>query len=132
MQVDGKKSKREAGSTKAPVAVGGLPVEWYNPQPSNTDVEWLDGMRDLFATHVADLVTGLYVNQRITLKLDVKSGRWIAILFDDPSTPDGIVHALSCRASSAINAVVLLHYFHMVKFKDGWKQDSLQSTGDFG
>lgn len=132
MKTDGKKTKYTSDSASGQGFATGRSIQWYNPQPNSDDVKWLESNTDLFAKQVADLVVELQVNQRLSVRLDVKSGRWLAILFDDPTTPDGAVHALSCRASSGFNALVLLHYFHRVKFVDGWRQEDFASGSDFG
>ena len=132
MEVNGKKHKGKGGKP-ARMDPRSLPdTVWFNPKPSSEDVTFLDGKEAEYVEFVVTLVDRLAEGERLSVRFDSHSGRWLAILFIDPSTEGKGVQALSVRGESAFDACVLLYYFNYVKFADGWIKDASLPTGRFG
>lgn len=113
----GKPATTPKEQTNAP-ATKDLPIRWYNPSPDNADVEWLDGnlinsMEDAFT-----LFDSLSGEQRLSCKLDLQSGRWMAILFGVGLPEKGYIPAMSARGATAADALILLSYFAVRKTPD--------------
>lgn len=132
MNVSGKEGKSSGGAPTGRRKGKGSSVAWFNPKPDASDVALLDGQEDNYVTHVIELLEGLQARERLSVKFEPQSGRWLAILFVDPSGEGGTVHALSVRGATAFDATVLLHYFHHVKFEDGWGGGDSEVSGRFG
>lgn len=132
MNVSGKRKGSAAGNDGVTKRGKQNRVEWFNPKPDNSDREWLDGEENNYASHVIDLVGSLQDHERLSIKLELSSGRWLAILFVDPLVSDDPVYAISVRGKTAFDACVLLSYFRLVKFKGGWLQAADTNDGRFG
>lgn len=128
-----KASKGDASGkpTRAP-KFGEGSVQWFNPKPNAQDIEWMEHRGDDILQDVITLYGGLQDRERLTVKLDSKSGRWLAILFRGDAGAELPVQAMSVRGATALDALGLLHYFYLVKFADGWQPDSGVPTGRFG
>ncbi len=108
------------------------PVRWVNPAPNNEDRAWLDDNDDKLVELFLTLLDTIQPDGRFTSKFDAKSGRWLAILFIG-SDEEGIeFDAMSVRGATAIDAALLLAYFHLVKFSDGWALVSAEDQGRWG
>lgn len=132
MNVKLKEGKSFGGSSRGRSKGKGNGVSWFNPKPDAADVEFLDGSENEYVDNVIALLDGLRPEQRLSIKFDAESGRWIAILFVDPVGDGGTVQALSVRGATSFDSVVLLQYFHHVKFSDGWGGGDSEVTGRFG
>lgn len=109
-----------------------LPVRWYNPQPDNADVEWLennlvDSMADAFS-----MFESLSSGEGLSCKLDVKAGRWMAILFGVAVPAEGHTPAMSVRGATAADALLLLGYFVVRKFPLWYEKVDVEHTSRFG
>jgi len=107
-------------------------VRWFNPSPSSHDVQWLEDRGDDLLADCFTLLHGVQDHERLSIKYDVNTSRWLAILFDDAAVDEGHVQAMSVRGATAIDAIALLAYFVNVKFADGWVNETAASTGRFG
>lgn len=132
MNVTGKKPSKNSKGKGDQAEFGGGRVVWFNPKPDVSDVEWLESPDRNHAEDFVALVEGLRGDERLSVKLDVQSGRWLAVMFVLPSAVGGPTHALSVRGATAFDACVLLHYFHYVKFPDGWSTDEAEYSGKYG
>lgn len=126
----GKSSK--ADNSASPRSGYGSDVVWFNPQPNNTDAARLDSEPENYGPWVVSLIEGMSDRHRISCKFDDKSSRWVAVLFVDPVEQGEPVQALSVRGASAFFALVLLGYFHCVRFSDGWEQAPVEIPDKFG
>ena len=115
----------ETGEGKPKRARGGFGViEWFNPGTNSGDREWLDDHVDELPELVFSLLEAVTEDGRFTTKYDVRSSRWLAILFVS-SDADGVeFNAMSVRGATAIDAAFVLAYFHLVKYSDGWTKDA--------
>ena len=107
-------------------------VEWRNPSPSNGDNAWLETNADELVNNTAVLFDELSEHERVTIKFDELSSRWLAILFDHSRESEGRVLALSVRGATSFDALVLLHYFVHVKYADGWQDVDSAPSGKYG
>lgn len=107
-------------------------VVWVNPKPTSEDVTWLESNENNLVEFVVAMVADLREGERLSVKRDTRSDRWLAILFMGSSSDPNGVQALSVRGATAFDACALLYYFHCVKFVDGWAQDSDAPVGRFG
>lgn len=131
-----RKSKEEVGNDerKRPTAAGsGLaPVNWHNPKPNAQDREWLDSNEDSLIELCLSLLDEIPDAGRLTFKRDPKSNRWLAILFVPVHSAGGELDALSVRGASALDALCLLAYFHLVRFKGEWQIVPDEDIGKWG
>jgi len=107
-------------------------IIWFNPKPNTQDIKWLEDRGGQLLEDSLQTLDALSPEQRVTLKYDVQSSRWLAILFNGTNEQQSPVHALSVRASTPIDALGLLSYFHNFKFADGWEHEVITPTGRFG
>ncbi len=128
-----KRSKSKPSTVDPPHETGAkeLPIRWYNPQPDDADVEWLDGnpidsMADTF-----DMFEALSTEQRLSCKLDVKSGRWMAILFGVGVPEHNYTPAMSVRCATAADALLLLGYFVVRKYPQWYDAAESEHTSRF-
>ena len=122
---DGKKARKSSRGKDGS-------VRWFNPAPTSVDEDWLDANTDRFIELLLKLLEDIPENGRYTVKYDVRSGRWIAILFVDGGGDDGGMVAMSVRGATATDAAYLLAYFHLVKFEDGWVNIITERAGRWG
>lgn len=107
-------------------------VGWINPQLNATDVSWLEDRGDRIEGDVLRLFEVLEGHQRLTCKLDDKSGRWLAILFDGGvSAGDGTL-ALSVRGRTPFDALVVLSYYYFVVYDQTLPPSFGSSEGQYG
>ena len=127
---EGRKSdaKRGKSRTSHPSDV----VRWVNPSPNSRDREWLESNDDSLNELLFTLLEGLTSDGRLTVKYDGKSTRWVAILFIPSSHVGTEFDAMSVRGATAIDAVFLLAYFHLVRFAEGWEITSSEDRGRWG
>lgn len=133
MTEKGKKNGGTAGKGKR-VASGGYSqdVTWINPQLNGTDERWLAERGDKVDSDVLRLFDDLRDHQRVTSKVDERSGRWLAILFDGAlSESDGVV-ALSVRGATALDALIVLSYYYFVVYEQQLPAGFSSATGRFG
>ncbi len=107
-------------------------TEWVNPKPNNSDVQWLDDNEDQFGAYVVAVCESIKEHERLSVKFDTASRRWIGVLFVDPIEDEGTVYALSCRASTAFLALVLVYYFHVHMGQGAWSKFYAEDGGRFG
>lgn len=131
-KVDGARERSSNGASKKAGKGKGSDTVWFNPKPDAGDLEWLDSQAGVYIQFIVTLIEALQIGERLSVRWDAHSGRWLAILFLDPSDEGGNVHALSVRGATAFDAAVLLYYFHHVKFADGWVTDASPVAGRFG
>lgn len=107
-------------------------VKWVNYQPNVEDRAWLadntTGLLSLFFELVDDMEEG----QRLTLKYDDYSSRWVAMYFAGGSAGQNRGLALSVRGATAYHAAVLLAYVHLIKFNREWAEISTEDESDWG
>ena len=95
-------------------------VRWFNPKPDNTDREWLEGNADKHVELCLQILESIPDEGKLTVKYDVHSARWTAILFVDSNAPEYGLDALSVRGADSFSALCLCAYFHLVKFEGAW------------
>jgi len=125
------------GKSSAGKASGGSPaykagVTWFNPTLNSGDIKWLEDRGDQFLSDCFNFLLSVREHERVTLKYDVSTSRWLAILFLQPLADGEQVHAMSCRGSTATDALGVLAYCINVKFADGWLDASSEPSGRFG
>ena len=131
---EGNKSKAGSGHKNGGKKSGAglLPVNWFNPQPNALDIKWLAGNANKLPDTVIELVDHLSEKDRVSLKYDPGSNRWVAVLFVPHDGASSSLDALSCRGATAFDAAVLLSYFHLVRFADGWEMPDATGSGRYG
>jgi hypothetical protein len=107
-------------------------VRWFNPSPNDEDRRWLDDNDDKLIELAFTLLEGIQPDGRFTSKFDIKTGRWLAILFVGSSAEGVELDAMSVRGASAIDALFLLAYFHLVKFEGAWALPAAGGEGRWG
>lgn len=123
---DDRTSGGERGNHKLP------PVQWFNPTPNGNDIKWLEDRGDALLEDCFELLEGIKETERLSIKFDIGSGRWLAVLFADGHAGRSNVQALSVRGANSVDALGLLAYFVRVKFADGWQTDDVAVVGRFG
>lgn len=132
MSDNGGKNKSSDRSTRTRGYGNSNGIEWHNPKPSAKDVKWLDSHESDYGKFVLEVFEGVEDNERLSLKYDTESTRWIAVLFVDPDESGGKVQALSVRASTPLFAVVLLYYFDKHPIGADWRAPDVEVAGRFG
>ena len=107
-------------------------VRWFNPQPNGSDEKWLSDNEDKLVELGLSILEAVPEGGRYTAKFDVKSGRWLAILFVPSGLPEFDMDALSVRGSTAFDALILLGYFHYIKFDQQWIGEDRGGDGRWG
>ncbi len=107
-------------------------IRWVNAELNNEDVDILETDLDGALDRVVSMYEGLLTDQRLSVKLDARSGRWLAILFDNPPTEGNVTVALSLRAATPLDALISLAYVHLVKFAGGWHDIASGTDRRFG
>lgn len=107
-------------------------VRWFNPAPSASDRLWLEDNDDELVALFFTLLDSIQHEGRFTSKFDARSGRWLAILFVRSDSEGVELDAMSVRGATTIDAAILLAYFHLVKYVDGWELPSPESQGRWG
>lgn len=125
------KGKNDAKGTKQ--ANGGYDrnVRWVNPQLNSDDIDKLEGALDSGLEGVFEMCDRLQTTQSLSVKLDERSGRWNAILFDRSGSENSPVHALSLRAATPFDALIALAYVVIYKLPDDWQEAASESLGRF-
>lgn len=127
--VKGNDDERTERRTKS----GGLAsVRWFNPSPNDGDRLWLKDNDDKLIELALSVFDAIEQDGRYTAKYDVKSTRWLAILFVPSSSTEYDLDALSVRGSTPFDALILLGYFHFIKFEEAWVPDDAESDGRWG
>lgn len=108
------------------------PVRWVNPSPNGEDEKWLDDNDDVLTELCFALFNTIPEDGKLTVKYDGDSTRWIAILFMVDSGVSGGLVALSVRGATPVDALILLAYFHQIKFESGWDEVSSGGKGRWG
>lgn len=107
-------------------------VIWTNPQPNAEDVRVLESDSYDFLAALVTLYDELSPGDRVTCKYDLRSTRWLGIYFRSPGDADMPIQALSVRGATPLDALVLLAYFHLVRFQGNWGGESLPISSRFG
>ncbi len=107
-------------------------VRWFNPAPNNEDKQWLDDNDDELVGMFFALLEAIQPEGRFTSKFDLKSGRWLAVLFVGSNVEGVELDAMSVRGATAIDAAFLLAYFDQIKFPDGWANSVSDDQGRWG
>lgn len=107
-------------------------IRWVNAELNQEDVDILESDFNGALERVVGLYEGLQANQRLSVKLDDRSGRWLSILFDDSPTEGGATVALSLRAATPLDALISLAFVHLVKYADGWQDIAARTDRRFG
>ncbi len=118
------KGKRVSGKDR--------PVRWFNPSPTDGDKLWLDDNSDQLVELGLSVLDAVPEDGRLTVKYDVDSTRWLAILFLRSNEEGYEMDAMSVRGASAFDALCLLAYFHFTKYDEAWVQDPDQPRGRWG
>lgn len=107
-------------------------VAWNNPQPNSDDRAWLQDNEDGLVELCIALLDEIPDDGRLSIKLDGKSSRWLAILFVPSGGTGSELDALSVRGASSLDALCLLAYFHLVRFKGEWANIPDNDLGKWG
>ncbi len=127
-----KDQKSTEDTTKKPKKRNADKVRWFNPSPNTEDRSWLDDNEDKLVDMAFTLLEDVPEDGRFTIKYDTHSTRWLAMLFLRSVEPEYDMDALSVRGASAIDALILLSYFHTVKFDGAWVGNAAEPTGRWG
>lgn len=107
-------------------------ARWLNPQPNRADISELENPDYDSVAALAVLFTELPSEDRVTVKYDLHSGRFLAMYFRSPMDRDMPVDVLSVRGRTAYDAAVLLSYFHLVKYEGEWGGGEAVPESRFG
>jgi hypothetical protein len=107
-------------------------VEWVNPTPNDADRTWLTDHRDKHNELVFSLLDQLSDDDKLSVKFDTYTSRWLAIYFAGDSDDENKGCALSVRGSSPYSASVLLAYYHLVLFQGSWGHNPSGNEGEWG
>lgn len=132
--VNEKSTKSDNGSSppKNSKRVDPKSIEWLNPQPNSSDVSWLQDHEDDLTQLVFEMVDDLNDNERLSIKYDGYSSRWIAMFFGGSGDTRNSGCALSVRGATPYDATVLLAYFHLVRFSRDWRTSSSETSTRWG
>ncbi len=107
-------------------------VIWFNPQPNSNDLTTLEAESYSFGESILGLIESLEDDERVSVKRDPRSTRWLAILFVPTGNGSVGTNALSVRGATPFDAVILLAYFHQVRFPEYSWAASGETAGRFG
>lgn len=107
-------------------------VRWFNPAPNDFDKQWMGTNDDKLLDLSVSLIDAIPEVGRLTVKYDLRSGRWLAILFVSSSSGEHELDALSVRGGTAVDALSLLAYTHFVKFEEAWVEDAGEPDSRWG
>lgn len=107
-------------------------LQWINPTPNEKDISWLESNGDGFVPLLFDFLDDIQENERLSVKRDTQSSRWLAILFTGDGDSRNSGQALSLRGATPADAVILLAYFHVFRFKGEYPNASVDDSGRWG
>lgn len=114
------KSPKDSSSRRTKNSTASV-EQWINPTPNASDYEWLEVNDDKLVLLVFELLDDLSDDERLSVKLDAYSGRWMAVFFAGSGKARNSQCALSVRGATAFDALILLAYFHIQRFSREWE-----------
>lgn len=111
---------------------GNPPLQWINVYLNDADQQWLEDHSSEQFRVVMEFMDALVETDNLSLKHDVQSGRWLAVLFTHSTDGNGTKCGLSMRAGQPGDAVYALAYTVMVKLDGAIVPASVDSTRRFG
>jgi hypothetical protein len=113
-------------TSKAPASGGGsgkrnTTVErWINPTPNSSDVDWLTDHETELPSLFLEILDDIGEEERLSIKYDAYSSRWLAVLFASNTEGRNKGAALSVRGATPYDSLSLLAYFHIVRYNRIW------------
>ena len=107
-------------------------LQWLNPQTNAEDVRWLDANHDGYVQLIFDFLEDVQEDERVSVKRDPQSTRWLAILFCGGGDARNSGVALSVRGATPADALILLAYFHWVRFEAEYPATAGDDLGRWG
>lgn len=107
-------------------------LQWINPSPNSEDIEWLESNGNRYVELLFEFFEDLQEAERVSIKRDPQSTRWIAILFAGDSDSRNANCALSVRGAAPSDALILLAYFHQIRFEGEYPATSDGDKGRWG
>ncbi len=106
-------------------------LRWVNPHLNQQDIAWLESNDDDALRLLVELLEGLQPAQRLSCKVDARSGRWVSVLFDGARPEGEPTPALSVRGASAIDSLLALGYCALRKDGGAWQSSGVEDDGRF-
>jgi len=121
-----KVAKVKRAGTRLPV------VEWVNPTPKDADLAWLEENAERLTDLVLEMLDDFGDGEKLSVKQDSQSSRWMAIYFggEGDSVHRGL--ALSVRGATPFDALCVLAYFHIVRYSRDWEVTLPSTSGRWG
>jgi len=107
-------------------------VVWLNPQPTMEEAKWLDENEEEGVIMLIEFLDGMETADTLSIKMDNQSGRWMATFFANSATEDNRVPALSVRAGSPNDALVLVAYMFDHRYKGLLQTTPVDQHGRWG
>lgn len=95
-------------------------VEFVNCHLDTNDKDWLRSTSNDSPACVSEFLLGLTETERLSVKFDPKSLRFVAYLFEDSLHSPNTGCALTVRGATAHDALFALAYCHKYKFAFEW------------
>lgn len=107
-------------------------LQWINPTTNQEDVDWLEGNSNNYVELLFEFFEDLQEVERVSIKRDPQSTRWIAVLFAGDRDARNTNCALSLRGATPIDALILLAYFHQIRFAGSYPATADNPQGRWG
>ena len=125
-------SKAKNDDPKASKGYSPNKLQWVNPQTNAEDITWLESNSSRYVELVFDLMEDIQEDERVSIKRDPQSSRWLAILFAGDGDARNSGTALSLRGASPFDALLLLAYFHNIRFEGEYPATDTSDLGRWG
>lgn len=129
---DGKGKASGFGGTGKQPSSSRQSHEWFNPQLRTEDVQWLESNSESLAALILSLLDELTGEEKLSLKYDSYSSRWMAILFSGDGDARNSGVAMSVRGATPFDALVALAYLHLVRFEGEWATNADKASARWG
>jgi len=107
-------------------------LQWLNPQPNAEDVEWLEANSPRYVELLFEFLDDVQEDERVSVKRDPQSSRWLAILFSGSGDARNSGCALSVRGATPNDALLLLAYFHSIRYEGEYPSTPDGDKGRWG
>lgn len=132
MTNDSKSKAVSASSPAKPLKGYGSTVNWINPQLNDSDVTWLQSNEKDLVSLILEFVDDITETEKISIKYDNHSNRWLAILFAGSGDSRNSGCALSVRGATPFDAFCALAYFHIIRFARDYDASKGGTFGKWG
>lgn len=107
-------------------------LNWVNPQFNSTDVTWLQDHEADLVNLIFEFLDDLTETEKVSIKHDDNSGRWLACLFCGDGDARNAGCALSVRGATPFDAFCALAYFHLVRYAREYPERQARLSGRWG